>query len=215
MLVDIENKVIWELENWKKAEEAKFMYELKQKEVDFLKKWQAERKEKEVQRERIFKDQESKLSSYNQQIQKKLNELLKRENKLVLLEEELKQRINEASRHMATKDKEIDVEREGFKEANLKLSKQNKVLEKKIQEFEKRYTEIVEEFEQYRKDQESSPISIVKDELNKKLMEIGELKSQLLKNDEIKEEYRKHFERLKNEVVRLKKEVNLLMIIEN
>lgn len=59
----------------------------------------------------------------------------------------------------------------------------------------------------FRKDQETSPIQIIKNELNAKNYQILELKSQLEKSEEIKEEYRKHFERLKNEIMRLKSEV--------
>lgn len=33
---DLEYKIIWELETWKKAEESKFKITLKQKEIDFL-----------------------------------------------------------------------------------------------------------------------------------------------------------------------------------
>lgn len=88
-----------------------------------------------------------------------------------------------------------------------KMTKKIKSLEKKLNESNMRYSEIEEEFSLFKKEQESSPISLVKEELSKRLLEIHELQSQLSKNEEVKNEYRKHFDRLKNEVLRLKDEV--------
>ena len=42
----LEYKIVWELETWKKAEEAKFKFVLKQKEIDFLSKLNEEWKAK-------------------------------------------------------------------------------------------------------------------------------------------------------------------------
>ena len=52
-LADIESKVIWELENWKRAEEARFRFNLKQKEAEFVEKMRAEWKQKELDREKV------------------------------------------------------------------------------------------------------------------------------------------------------------------
>lgn len=100
------------MENWKKAEEAKFMYTLKQKELEFLKKWKEDRKEKEKQREKILKDQQGRLATYNSQLQKKIAELQRRENKLCLMEEELKQKIGETGRQLASREKEMEQDKE-------------------------------------------------------------------------------------------------------
>jgi centrosomal protein CEP120 len=88
--VDLESKVIWELENWKKAEEAKFKYELKQREVEYLEKIKEDRRLKEIQRDKIFKEHEAKLNGLKLRLEKKMTVLVQRENNLVLLEEELK-----------------------------------------------------------------------------------------------------------------------------
>lgn len=52
-LADIESKVIWELENWKRAEEARFRFNLKQKEAEFIEKMRVEWKQKELDREKV------------------------------------------------------------------------------------------------------------------------------------------------------------------
>ena len=53
-LADIETKVIWELENWKRAEEARFRYNLKQKEADHIEKLRGEWRQKEIEREKVL-----------------------------------------------------------------------------------------------------------------------------------------------------------------
>lgn len=50
-----------------------------------------------------------------------------------------------------------------------------KGLQKKCDDWEKRYQELEEEFQLFKKEQEKSPISLVKDELSKKVLEIHEL----------------------------------------
>lgn len=37
-MAEVESKIIWELENWKKTEEAKYRYSLRQREIEFLQK---------------------------------------------------------------------------------------------------------------------------------------------------------------------------------
>lgn len=52
-LGDIETKVIWELENWKRAEEARFRFNLKQKEAEHVERMRAEWRQKELDREKV------------------------------------------------------------------------------------------------------------------------------------------------------------------
>lgn len=210
--MDLESKVIWELENWKKAEEAKFKYDLKQKEVEYMEELQKKRRNVEIEREMVFKEHEAKLKNLNKKMQQKVNKLTQRENKLVLLEEELKQKINETSRQMVAKDEEIEKEKVKSGESRKNLIKKIKSLEKKVDNLEAENQEIKEEFAAYRKEQEDSPVQLIKNDLSGKLLEIDELKKQLEKSEEIKNEYRKHFERLKKEIMRLRQEKNELKV---
>jgi hypothetical protein len=34
-MAEVESKIIWELENWKKSEEARFRYSLRQREIEY------------------------------------------------------------------------------------------------------------------------------------------------------------------------------------
>jgi centrosomal protein CEP120 len=221
-LADIESKVIWELENWKRAEEARFRFNLKQKESEHVERMRAEWKQKEIDRERVrpkitqvFKETENKMAGHMQKMQSKVNQLSKRENRLILLEEELKQKIGETSRQLAQKDEEVE-------EQKVKTIEEKKVLQKKVKDLEeknKKLEEIVKSLEEdlrlYKIEQEKSPIEIVKKELNEKVIEIAQLRKEIEKTEEIKEEYRKHFDRLKDEVIKLKRERDQAIIEAN
>lgn len=155
------------------------------------------------------------MMGHTQKMQSKVNQLSKREHRLILLEEELKQKIVETSRQLAQKDEEID-------ESKLKVGEEKKALQKKVKELEdknKKLEEIVKNLEEdlrlYKIEQEKSPIEIVKKELNERILEIAQLRKEIEKTDEIKEEYRKHFDRLKDEVIKLKRERDQAIIDSN
>jgi hypothetical protein len=52
---------------------------------------------------------------------------------------------------------------------------------------------------------------MVRGELSEKILEIAELRNELVKTDEVKEEYRKNFDRMKHEILRLREEKDGLM----
>lgn len=66
-LTDIESKVIWELENWKRAEEARFRYNLKNKEIEHMEKMKADWRTKEIEREKVPFLFESRSSRHRRQ----------------------------------------------------------------------------------------------------------------------------------------------------
>jgi hypothetical protein len=155
------------------------------------------------------------MMGHMQKMQGKVNQLSKREHRLILLEEELKQKIVETSRQLAQKDGEVD-------EQKLKVQEEKKAMQKKIRDLEdknKKLEEIVKNLEEdlrlYKIGQEASPIEIVKRELNERVLEIAHLRKEIEKTDEIKEEYRKHFDRLKDEVIKLKRERDQAIIDSN
>ena len=124
----------------------------------------------------------------------------------MLLEEELKQKIAETSRQLAFKDAEAEEQKGKWAEEKKGLQKRVKELEEKNRKLEDITKSLEEDFRLYKIAQENSPIEVVKKELSDRIVEINSLRKELEKTDEIKEEYRKHFDRLKEEVVRLKKE---------
>jgi chromosome segregation ATPase len=222
-LTDIESKVIWELENWKRAEEARFRYNLKQRESEFVEKLRADWRQKEIDRDKVkrsltiqvFKEMENKMAAHTQKMQNKLNQLNKRESRIILLEEELKQKIAETSRQLAMKDNETDDQKAKMADEKKNLQKRIKELEDKNRKLEEITKNLEEDLRLYKIEQEKSPIELVKRELNERILEIGQLRKEIEKTEEIKEEYRKHFDRLKEEVIKLKRERDQVIIEAN
>ena len=82
-MAEVESKIIWELENWKKTEEAKYRYSLRQRESEFLQKLQTDWSKKEMERDKYFKEHETKLVKMETRLKGKVNELNKREQKII------------------------------------------------------------------------------------------------------------------------------------
>lgn len=93
-----------------------------------------------------------------------------------MLEEELKQKIIETGRQMANKDEENDKLTAQMTEEKVKLNNKVKDLEHKLKDWEKKWKEREIEFEEYKKIIEDSPVQMVKNELQEKVMEIAELR---------------------------------------
>lgn len=204
-LNNIEYKIIWELETWKKSEEAKFKFSLKAKEIEYLTKLDEEWRRKEQERDRIFRSKEVAIQQVEQKLKAKASELQKREQKLVVLEEELKQRINDTSKQLANKEEEITILKKKMKEERANLEKDKVISSSKADEYQAKLRKIEEEYSSFRREQENSPVNLIKNELNVKNLEIQELLKKIEKTEEIKEQYRIHFEKMKNEIIRLKK----------
>ena len=73
---------------------------LKQKEVEHLGKINEEWRKKELERDKVFKRTEASVQQIESKLKTKATELQRREQKIVLLEEELKQRITETARQV-------------------------------------------------------------------------------------------------------------------
>lgn len=54
-LSSLQYKIVWELETWKKSEEAKFRFHLKKKEIEFLEDLKKTWKQKEIAKNKVFK----------------------------------------------------------------------------------------------------------------------------------------------------------------
>lgn len=146
------------------------------------------------------------MMGHMQKMQAKVNQLSKREHRLILLEEELKQKIGETSRQLAQKDEEMDEQKAKVAEEKKVLQKKARDAEEKIKKLEDIVKNLEEDLRLYKIEQAQSPIEIVKKELNERILEIAQLRKEVEKTEEIKEEYRKHFDRLKDEVIKLKRE---------
>lgn len=70
--------MVWELETWKKAEEAKAKILLKQKEVEFWSQLSEQQKKQDLEKEKHFKKLEANFNLLEGKLKAKAGELQKR-----------------------------------------------------------------------------------------------------------------------------------------
>ena len=202
---DKEQAMIWDLEVWKRAQQAQFKAYLKQLEFEYLSKLQGDFKSKEEEREKEFKTKINELNTLKNKLSKKAAQLESRENKIKLCEQELKLKINEVSKQLIDKDEEIDLIKKRHMDEQLKLQKNNIQLQKNIKNKESQIEKLEENFKNYKKEIEDSPISLLKNEITRKQIQNEELEKQIQKlENEIK--YKNQtIERLKVDMIKLRK----------
>lgn len=201
----IETTTVWELEVWKKSEQTKFKAYLKQIEVEFINRLAEETQMKEDKREKEFKQSLNELQTFINKTKKKAHELENRENKISLIEEEIKLKLNEMSRQITSKNDEIMVIQKKSKDEKLALDREITQLKKTIANKQSEIEEVEQAFRIYKKEIEESPSSILKMELNKRAIEIEELNKE---KERILSENKKlkiNINKLKEDFILLKK----------
>lgn len=200
-----EERIIWDLEIWKRAEQSKFKAYLKQLEYEFINKVSEEYKAKEDLRENEFKLKINELNVLQTKLKKKVIELESRENKVCLMEEELKIKINEIARQLANKEEEIQFIKKRAKEDLMLLEKSKSNINKQLQEKINELNENELEFKKYKKYIEDSPFSVLKEEISRKCLEIEETNKDKLRLVAEKEKYKVQCEKLKLDLIKIKK----------
>jgi len=137
---------------------------------------------------------------------KKTLDLQKREQRLILLEEELKQKINETSRQLSSKDEEITSVRKKHKDDRVQLEKERNILTAKNEDLQSKLSKLQDEYLGFRKEQETSPVNLIKNELSVKDSQIIQLRNEVNNANQIKEQYISYYDKLKQEIIRLQKE---------
>ena len=202
---DKEQQMIWDLEVWKRAQQAQFKAYLKQLEFEYLSKLQDDFKNKEDEREKEFKTKINELNTLKNKLSKKAAQLESRENKIKLCEEELKLKINEISKQLVNKDEEIDLINKRHKDELSKLQKNNMQLQKNNKNKQAEIEKLEENFRNYKKEIEDSPISLLKSEITRKQIQNEELEKQIQKlENEIKQK-NQTIEKLKVDMIKLRK----------
>ena len=198
-------KIEFELENWKRTEEIKFKAYLRQVEYDYVTKLQEDFKRKEDAREKEFKQKINEINLLKNKLSKKASELESRENKISLCEEQLKLKINEVSKQLVNKDDEIAYITNRFKDEKALLQKEKITLQKNIENLKKQLENVNENFKKYKEEIEDSPISLLKNEINKKqiLLEEAEKEKTRLNNEIINA--RNVNDKLKNDLIKMKR----------
>jgi centrosomal protein CEP120 len=200
-----EENVIWDLEVWKRAEQTKFKAYLKQLEFEFLTKLNDEFKHKEDEREKEIKSKINELNVLQTRLKKKALELESRENKINLMEEELKIKMNEIARQLANKEEEIAYYNKRFKDYKIDLEKEKQNLIKQIHDKDREYEKLELNFKNYKKEIDDSPLSVLKNELNRKSLELEDQKRENERLNIEKDKYKQQSEKLKIELIKMKR----------
>jgi hypothetical protein len=153
---------IWELEVWKKAEQTKFKAYLKQVEIDYMNRIADEVKKKEDEREKQVKIMLNEISILQTRLKKKAIELETRENKVILLEDELKLKVLEVAKQLMNKEQETKYLEKRMKEERIAFDKEKQVLNKVIADKEKEKSDLETAFRNYRKEVDESPLSLMR-----------------------------------------------------
>ena len=106
---------------WKRAEEAKFKAYLKQREIEKIEEITKEWKGREQERELQFSDALKGLEQLEGKLRHQAMDLQRREERIVQLEEELKHKITEVSRQLASKEEEVLSVKKRFKEEKAQM----------------------------------------------------------------------------------------------
>jgi hypothetical protein len=202
---DEEKAIIWDIEVWKRAEQAQFKAYLKQLEFEYLSKLQEDFKLKEDEREKEFKTKINEINNLRIKLTKKATELERRENQIKLKEDELIMKINAASNQLMIKDDEINSIKKMAKEEQDKLQKKISQLKKEIENKQKENKVIEEKYINYKKSIEDSPTSVLKNEITRRQIQNEELEKRIqnLENEIKKRD--KIIENLKADMIKLRK----------
>ena len=122
---------------WKRAEMAKFMAHLKQKEIEKIEEvTTSDGKMREAEREQLFNESVQKVNNLESKVRQKATDLERREERIIQLEEELKSKIiMEVSRQLTGKEEEIMNIKKKFKEERVLLETDKKRLTKEVAEL--------------------------------------------------------------------------------
>lgn len=145
----------------------------------------------------------SELTQLENRLRSKALELQKREQKIIGLEEELRQKLNDTARQLAIKEEEIQSLRARFNDSKNGISKENKLLQNKLDQVRLELTKTEEELFKARREQDSATVQNLRSELNTKHIENIEFSRQLEQMSQTKENFKQQCEKLKSELVRV------------
>ncbi|KAL1268936.1 hypothetical protein QQF64_031225, partial [Cirrhinus molitorella] len=211
----LEYKAALELEMWKEMQEDLFDNQLKQKELSHMQALAEEWRKRDHQREALIKKKEMEYNLLEEQLQKTLSDLEKREKALAHAEMET-QRLQ---REMRTEHEfsvrelqdsgrrlredcahQVELERSKVKQLEDQLAQQRQ----QIQEAENKYRQLEKEFLLYRDQQNVRPEIRLQSEINLLTLEKVELERKLESATKSKLHYKQQWGRALKELARFK-----------
>ncbi|XP_026072887.1 centrosomal protein of 120 kDa-like isoform X1 [Carassius auratus] len=210
-----EYKAALELEMWKEMQEDLFDNQLKQKELSHMQALAEEWRKRDLQREALIKKKELEYNVLEEQLQKTLCDLEKREKALahaemetqrlqreLRSEHELNMRELQDSGRRLRQDctHQVELERSKVRQLEDQLAQQRQ----QIQEAENKYKQLEKEFVQYRDQQNVRPEVRLQSEINLLTLEKVELERKLESATKSKLHYKQQWGRALKELARFK-----------
>uniref|UniRef100_A0A672K2Y1 Centrosomal protein of 120 kDa n=1 Tax=Sinocyclocheilus grahami TaxID=75366 RepID=A0A672K2Y1_SINGR len=210
-----EYKAALELEMWKEMQEDLFDNQLKQKELSHMQALAEEWRKRDHQREALIKKKEMEYSLLEEQLQKTLSDLEKREKALAhaemetqRLQRELRSEHEFSMRELQDSGRrlredcahQVELERSKVRQLEDQLAQQRQ----QIQEAENKCKQLEKEFELYRDQQNVRPEVRLQSEINLLTLEKVELERKLESATKSKLHYKQQWGRALKELARFK-----------
>ena len=196
-------KAVWELELWKRAEEAKWQSSLKAKETDYIANLAIEWQEKENKRENNIQKLATTVAELGNKVRNKAIDLQKREKNIIKMEETKKMKFNECVRILALKEEEIQNNKLKINEIISKNNKESKILEIQLEKQKNELISSEETLKKLKRDQDFASISRLKSEIDEMTSKNFNLRKQTDLFMQQKELLKVNCEKIRNEFVRI------------
>ncbi|NXF07291.1 CE120 protein, partial [Smithornis capensis] len=204
----LEYKAALELEMWKEMQEDIFENQLKKKEMVHMQALAEEWKKRDREREALVKKKVAEYNALEEQLQKTLRDLDKRERQLFSAELEL-QRVKKELQ--AEHERNLQVLQDSVRRAREECAHQLELEKSKIKQLEEdklrlhqQYKILEKEFQQYKEQQSSKPEIQLQSEINLLTLEKVELERKLESATKSKLHYKQQWTRALKELARIK-----------
>jgi len=187
----------WELEMWRRAEEAKWKATLKDKENLHLAEVTDQYRTQEAERSKSFQKSMTELHQQDARMRAIMTDLQHREQRLLGLEEELKLKMNDSMRQVTTKEEECASLRSRITELRSAHSKEIAALNGKVAQYREELTKTEEELRKARREQDSPQVLGLQKEVATQAVQSAELQRKLDSANAQKEKFRQQCEGLK------------------
>ncbi|KAI1900251.1 hypothetical protein AGOR_G00048070 [Albula goreensis] len=211
----LEYKAALELEMWKEEQEDLFDNQLKQKELSHMKALAEEWRKRDREREALVKKKEMEYNLLEEQLQKTLADMEKRERLLAHAEMETQrlQREMRAEHEFSMRElqdsgrrlredcaHQVELERSKVRQ----LEEERSRLQQQTQDAENKYKQLEKDFQQFRDQQNTRPEIRLQSEINLLSLEKVELERKLESTTKSKLHYKQQWGRALKELARFK-----------
>jgi centrosomal protein CEP120 len=193
----------WELEMWRRAEEAKWKATLKDKENLHLAEVTDQYRTQESERSKSFQKAMTELHQQDARMRAMMIDLQNREQRLLGLEEELKLKMNDSMRQITTKEEECASLRSRMTEQRNESNKKIAALNGEIAKYRDDLSKNEDEMRKARREQDSPQVLHLQKELAAQTLQSAELQRKLDSANAQKEKYRQQCEGVKASLSKL------------